>query len=201
MEAVRSPTRLIACGVFKPALDHLGFEERHPHVAVSFLPSRLHLYPRRLEERLLAEIAVARQRGERVLCLYGECFPDIDDFCSRHGALRVRGLHCFEMLLGEAAYRQITEEVAGTYFLEQDLVLNFEQYCIEPLELHDEEMRSAQFGHYRRLVYVRQPSDPEVAGNLREISDMLGLPHEVRDADYAHLEERLDEVVGPGRGE
>lgn len=201
MQPVRPATRLIACGVFKPALELLGFEERHPEVAVSFLPSRLHLHPRRLEGKLASEVAAAHGKGERVVCLYGECFPGIDEFCRRNGTVRVCGLHCFQMLLGDGAYREIIEEAAGTYFLERELVMNFEQYCAEPLELHDQEMRAAQFGHYRRLLYVRQPSDPEVRGHLDRISDLLRLPYEVRDADYAHLEARLGELIDPGSDE
>jgi hypothetical protein len=196
-----STTRIIACGVFRPALEHLEIEKRRPDVSVSFLPSRLHLDPGRLQKELEAGITAARERGERVLCLYGECFPEIDEFCSRRGVSRVRGLHCYEMLLGDQAYRQIVEEAAGTYFLEQDLAQNFDEYCVEPLELHDEEMRAAQFGHYRRLLYVRQPSDPELAAILSGISDLLRLPCETRDVDYAHIEARLEELVDPERCE
>jgi hypothetical protein len=201
MKPEGSTTRIIACGVFRPAIEHLEIENRHPYVSVSFLPPRLHLDPGRLEKELAAEVAAACERGERVLCLYGECFPEIDEFCSRRGVSRIRGLHCYEMLLGDEAYRRIVEEAAGTFFLEQDLVRNFDEYCVEPLELHDEEMRDAQFGHYRRLLYVRQPSDPELTAMLSRISDLLHLPCETRYVDYAHIETRLEELVDPKRSE
>ena len=196
-----STTHIIACGVFRPAIEHLGIEKLHPDLSVSFLPSSLHLDPGRLKKELAAGIAAARERGEQVLCLYGECFPEIDEFCSRRGVPRVHGLHCYEMLLGDEAYRRIVEEETGTYFLEQDLILNFDEYCIEPLELRDEEMRAAQFGHYRRLLYVRQPADPELTVMLHEISDLLGLPCETRNADYAHIRTRLEELVNRERNQ
>jgi hypothetical protein len=196
MRDTHGPARIIACGVFKPALEHLAVLKRRRGLALSFLPSRLHVHPDRLKDSLSGEIAFVRDRGERVICLYGECFPDIDEFCQRSDVIRVPGVHCFAMLLGRDAYEKIVAETAGTYFLEQELILNFEQYCIEPLELRDEEMRKAHFEHYRRLLYVRQPSDPGLLEELREISGFLDLPFEIFDADYSHLERELEKLMG-----
>ena len=187
-------TRLIACGVFRPALEHLRLEERYPGVRFSYLPSNLHLRPQDLRKRLSDEIISARQRNERILCLYGTCFPDIDDFCQRHGVIRVLGLHCFEMLLGSKQYENIINEMPGTYFLERDLILNFEEYCLEPLELHDEEMRKSFFEHYERIVYLRQSSDPDLFPKANELATFLQLSLEIRDVDYSHLKKILNDL-------
>ena len=81
--------------------------------------------------------------------------------------------------------------MASTYFAEKDLILNFEEYCMRPLELDDEEMRRYCFGQYRRLLYVRQPSDPNLMTEAGEVARFLGLSLEIRDADYSHLEKTL----------
>lgn len=188
-------TRIIACAVFKPAVEHFQLEKRYPDLRLTYLPSNLHLRPQELKERVLQEIATAQKRNERVICLYGECFPGIDDACRQCGATKVPGHYCYEMLLGSERFHQLIEEMAGTYFAERELILNFKEYCIVPLELHDEEMRRYCFEHYRRLLYVRQPADPNLVPRASEVAEFLELSLDVRDADYSHLERKLTELL------
>ena len=192
---MRSSTRLIACGVFRPALEHLKLEERYPYLCYNYLPSNLHLRPQDLRRQLSETITSARQGNERILCLYGTCFPDIDDFCRHQGVTKVPGFHCFEMLLGSEQYENIINEMPGTYFLERDLILNFEEYCLEPLELHDDEIKRLVFKHYERIVYVRQPSDPDLVSRASEVAEFLHLSLEIQDADYSHLEQILTDLL------
>jgi hypothetical protein len=187
-------TRVIACGVFRPALEHLRLEERYPRLRVSYLPSNLHLRPQDLKKQLSETITSARQRKEHILCLYGSCFPDIEDFCRHQGVTKVPGFHCFETLLGSEQYEKIMNEMPGTYFLERDLILNFEEYCLEPLELYDEEVKKSFFQHYERIVYLRQPSDPDLLSKVNELATFLQLSLEIQDADYSHLKKILDDL-------
>jgi len=190
----RNIVRIIACRVFKPALEYLGLENRYSHIRLTYLPPNLHLKPRELGRYLRREIAAAERRNEQVICLYGDCFPGISDYCQRHGARRVPGPYCWEMFLGSERFNRVLEENVGTYFLEKELILNFKEYCIEPLELYDEEMRRYCFQRYQRLLYVRQPSDPDLLTDANELAEFLGLSLEVQDADYSHLEKRLSEL-------
>jgi hypothetical protein len=170
-------------------------EERYPDLRSSYLPSNLHLRPQDLRKQLSEKINSARGRNERILCLYGTCFPDIEDFCRHQGVTKVPGFHCFEMLLGSKQYEKIMNEMPGTYFLERDLILNFEEYCLEPLELHDEEMRKSFFEHYERTVYLRQPSDPDLLSKANELATFLQLSLNIWDADYSHLEQILTDLL------
>jgi hypothetical protein len=192
---MRSPTRIIACGVFRPALEHLELEKRYPHLYVTFLPSNLHLRPQELEIALRKEISSAKERNEKVVCLYGNCLPDIDTFCRYLDAVKVPGLHCFQMLLGRERYQNIIEEIPGTYFLDSELILNFDEYCAEPLELYDEEIKKLVFANYQRLMYIRQPSDPDLVSRAAEVADFLHLSLEIQDADYSHLERMLTDLL------
>ncbi|MFC1964982.1 DUF1638 domain-containing protein [Chloroflexota bacterium] len=194
-DKIQKFTRIIACGVFKPAVEYLQLESRYPNLRLTYLPSKLHLRPQELKERLLQEIVEAKKRNERIICLYGECFPDISDFCNQHEILRVPGAYCYEMLLGAERFKQIIDETAGTYFLEEDLIINFEEYCMRPLELEDEEIRKQCFEHYRRLLYVRQPSDPDLLTKASDLANFLEVSLEIRDADYSHLEKSLIELL------
>jgi hypothetical protein len=192
---MRPSTRLIACGVFKPALEHLRLEQKYPRLHSHYLPSNLHLKPQDLRKQLSETINLAKQRNERILCLYGTCFPEIEDFCKHQGVTKVPGFHCFETLLGSEQYQNIINEMPGTYFLERDLILNFKEYCLEPLELRDEAMKRSYFKHYQRMIYLRQPSDPDLLFKANELATFLQLSLEIRDADYSHLEQLLTDLL------
>lgn len=193
---IARPIHLIACGVFRPFLDTLQLEKRYPHVRCTFLPSNLHMFPLELRDLLHREIASSRKSGEPVICLYGNCFPDMELFCRKQRVTKVPGHTCYEMFLGSEAFRKIMDETAGTYFLEKELIMNFEKYCIEPLDLEDDEMKRLYFRNYKRVIYLRQPSDPDLGKRAGELAGFLGLLHEVRDAEYRHLERDLMELIG-----
>ena len=186
---------LIACEVFKPALEFLALEQRYPRLEITYLPSHLHLKPQKLERRLSQEVTKADRNGERIVCLYGDCFPDIEGFCNRHQAVKVPGHFCYEMLLGPERFKEFLDDIAGTYFLEQDVILNFEAYCMNPLELQDEEMRKYCFEHYQRLMYIRQPDDIDLESKACDIADFLDLYMDVSDADYSYLEGKITELL------
>jgi len=188
-------TCMIACAVFKPALEHLRLTQQYSQLRVVYLPSRLHNMPQQLQSRLLKEVIKQRKRGERTICLYGECFPEMNEFCERHSMARVSGTHCDEILLGHERFHTIIQEESGTYFLERDLIVNFGRYCRRPLELDDIEIREALFRHYRRLLYLRQPSDGNLIPQIRSIADFLGLPFETTDVDYSFLENQITQLM------
>ena len=68
----RKTIRIIACAVFKPALEDLHLENRYPNLWLTYIPSKLHLRPQRMKNRLLKEIVAAQKNNELVICLYGD---------------------------------------------------------------------------------------------------------------------------------
>ncbi len=186
---------IIACGVFKSCLKHLDLSVRFPSVRVRYLPSYLHMNPRLLEIRLIKEMTAAIKRGERISCLYGDCFAGIRECCERFGAAKVCGFHCYEMLLGGEQFQNLMDETAGTFFLERELIMDFERCCSEPLELYDVDMRKEFFKHYKKLVYVRQPADPDLGPRAQDLARFLELALEIRDSDYSHLDRQLAQLI------
>ncbi|MFC2036015.1 DUF1638 domain-containing protein [Chloroflexota bacterium] len=187
----RNPIRLITCTVFKPAIGYLHLEERFPNLRLAYLQSNLHLFPWKPKNRILTGIRAAHNRNERVICLYGDCFPDIDDFYKEYGVTKVPGHYCCEMLLGSEKFSQLLNEMIGTYFAERELIQNFKEYCVIPLELNDEEMKQYCFNQYRRLIYVQQPSDPDLVTQAGEVANFLGLSLDISDVDYSYLQKSL----------
>jgi hypothetical protein len=188
-------THIIACAVFMPAIEHLKLKKKYPNMRLTYLPARLHLRPAELKKRLQREVSRAQAKGERIICLYGDCFPDMDGFCKRHSIIKVPGSYCYEMLLGSERFKQLIDETTGTYFLEEELIINFDDFCMGPLELKDEEMRRQCFENYKKLLYIRQPSDNDLMPKANELAQLLGLSLEIQDADYSHIENTLTESL------
>ncbi len=187
--------RLIACRVFEDALRFLEIPRRFPDVTIRFLPAHLHLRPDELKKRISGEIAEARRCGATPICLYGQCFPGIGHLLGKLSVPRVQCSHCFEIFLGANRYAQLIDAAAGTFFLEKHLLLDFEESCWKPLELDDPMLRAEYFAHYRKLVYIRQPLDPEILQTAESIAARLELAFQVEDADYRDLEKRLIAIL------
>jgi hypothetical protein len=183
--------RLIACGVFKPVLEYLELEFRYPDILITYFPANLHLKPELLKLALKQAISETRRRRERPVILYGDCFTGINEFCRQHGVAKLPGRSCYEMLLGDRLFEAVLTETIGTFFTEQELLLNFDDYCAEPLELADDDLRKIYFEHYQRLLYVRQPNDPNLTAKAKKIADFLNLSLDIRDADYSHFSKLL----------
>jgi len=190
------PPCIIACNVFRSAMEHLGIQRRHPDLCFRYLPAHLHLQPFELKRRLMAEIQTARKNRQPVGCLYGHCFEDIEDVLEEARVPYIRLGHCFEILIGGHRYRRMIQEQAGTFFMEKELVENFEAYCWDPLELHDPQMRRWYFEHYRRVAYIHQPLDPDLTDQVRRIAGRLDLDLQIVEADYGELEHALNQLIG-----
>lgn len=189
------PQSLVACKVFGDALQHIGVQRRFPGLDVRYLPAHLHLNPFLLQKRIAAEIEGVRQGTGSVCCLYGNCFPDIDNALRDLSAFRADCGHCYEALLGSRRYGRIIDEDPGTFFLEKEMILHFEDHCWRPLELDDPQMREWCFAHYSRAVYIRQPLDGAIEPAARAAAARLDFPLLTFDADYSELEERLFRVL------
>lgn len=188
--------RIIACGVFRDALRQIEPQRFHQNVIITYITPYLHNHPQKLKDEILHQIHLAKKTGDNILCLYGRCYPELDRHLYEMGIPRIPGEHCYEILLGSKRFQDIVEEEAGTYFIEKDLILNFPDYCIQPLELDDPLMRESFFQHYKRLVYLRQPLDPDsIIPSFDDISQFLNLKPMVIDVDYSELETKLIKLI------
>ena len=186
---------VIACNAFRDAITYLNFAQRFPNVKFRYLPASLHLRPVELKKHILREIRALAPQGGKVACLYGQCFPDIDNELEKEKVIRIDCSHCYEAMLGKKQFAQVIEEQPGSFFMEKELIVNFQKDCWEPLELGDAELRQLYFQHYRQVVYIRQPRDPDLTSSAKNISDGLGLDLKVYDADYEELNTKLTDLL------
>ena len=89
----------------------------------------------------------------------------------------------------------MTESHPGIFFLEKQLLINFDDYCRSPLELDDPLIRRMYFKHYGNVVYIRQPQDPDLSAEAREVAALLELDLRILDADYTELHDYLKHII------
>jgi hypothetical protein len=194
---------LIACGALgrevRAIVARRGWDASV--VSVSALD---HLYPERIAadvERLLVELA---DDYDRRVVVYGDCGTRgaLDAVLARHGVARIDGPHCYELYAGQA-FAELMAAEPGTFFLTDFLVRSFEGTVIRGLGLDRfPELQADYFGHYRRVVYLSQVSDPDLVAKAGKVAQRLGLPLNVHHTGYGQLEARLAEAMElePARG-
>ena len=187
---------LLICGALgrevKTIVDEHGWD-----VDIYGVPAMHHFYPKKIVEAVDRKLDDLSARYRQVVVVYGDCGTAgaLEPVLERHGAVRVRGPHCYEMFAG-ADFERITEERPATFFLTDWLVRNFERAVVRGLGLDRyPDLKPVYFQNYTDLLYLAQFADPRLVEKAKEVATYLGLPLEVRHVGFGELETRLAELV------
>jgi hypothetical protein len=190
------PVALLICGALgkevKTIVDEHGWD-----IDIYGVPAMHHFYPKKIVEAVDRKLGELSTRYRQVVVVYGDCGTagSLEPVLLRHGAVRVRGPHCYEMFAG-ADFDRITEERPATFFLTDWLVRNFERAVVRGLGLDRyPELKPVYFKHYTDLLYLAQFPDTRLVVKAQEIAEYLGLPLEVKQVGFGELESRLAELV------
>ena len=194
---------MIACGALAGHIRDIAGRRGWP-VRVHALPATLHNRPDQIAPAV-AELAVElRASGAAVAVGYADCgsYGALDEVCDRLGIDRLRGLHCYDVLGGQAMLRRVLARQPGTYLLTDYLVRSFRRTVLAGLGLdRHPELWPDYFGHYRQLVWLAQRRDPRLDAAAGEIAAMFGLPLRVIDVGVGGLERELARLLrGSGLG-
>jgi hypothetical protein len=187
---------LLICGALGKEVKTIA-DEHGLDVDIYGVPAMHHFYPKKIVEAVDRKLDELSAGYRRVVVVYGDCGTAgaLEPVLERHGAVRVRGPHCYEMFAGDD-FEAITVQRPATFFLTDWLVRNFERAVVRGLGLDRyPELKSVYFRNYTDLLYLAQFSDPRSVAKAQEISQYLGLPLEVRFVGFGELEARLAELV------
>lgn len=187
---------LVICGALgkevKTIVDEHGWD-----IDIYGVPAMHHFYPKKIVEAVDRKLDELSAGYRQVVVVYGDCGTAgaLEPVLERHGAVRVRGPHCYEMFAG-SDFDRITAERPATFFLTDWLVRNFERAVVRGLGLDRyPELKPVYFQNYSDLLYLAQFTDARLVLKAQEIGDYLGLPLEVRHVGFGDLESRLAELV------
>jgi hypothetical protein len=187
---------LLICGALgkevKTIVNNHGWD-----IDIYGVPAMHHFYPKRIVDAVDRKLDELSAGYRQVVVVYGDCGTAgaLEPVLERHGAVRLRGPHCYEMFAG-SDFDRITDERPATFFLTDWLVRNFERAVVRGLGLDRyPELKPVYFRHYTDLLYLAQFADSRLLAKAHEISDYLGLPLEVRHVGFGELETRLAELV------
>jgi hypothetical protein len=186
-------TLVIACGALAREILAL---QRGPlaHIDVTCLPAELHNRPERIPGEMRRKIVESRAQYDEILCLYADCGTGggLDRVLREQGVARIEGAHCYEFFAGAADFAAMMADEPGTFFLTDFLVRHFDRLVIEGLGLDRfPQLRDDYFKNYRRLVYLAQCEDADLAAKAEAAARRLGLAFETRLTGLGGLERFL----------
>jgi hypothetical protein len=195
----RQPARLalIACGaIARPCAELVG--RVGWRVDVHPLPPLLHNQPQRIAARVAELGEEVAPRYAAIAVGYADCgtYGALDALCATRGWHRLEGLHCYDVYAGQGVVERLFEDQPGTYLLTDFLVRSFDRTVLAELGLdRHPELQEAYFGHYTRVVWLRQDRAAGLEEQARAAAARLGLPLEVLDTGQQGLAVALQRLL------
>jgi len=192
---------VIGCGALARELVELTRRAGLPAMDLTCLPASLHNRPERIPGAVAARIRRARRDGyDRIFVAYADCGTGglLDLVLEEEGVARLEGAHCYEVYAGRAAFAALHDREPGTFYLTDYLVRNFDRLVVRGLGLdRHPELLPVYFGNYRRLVYLAQSDDPELANRAVAAAERLGLLFERRLVGLGELATSIAAFASP----
>ncbi len=187
---------VIACGAIAHELVAVIRANRWEHCRVQCLPAEWHNTPQRIPGAVRARIRAAAGRYADVFVAYADCGTGglLDKVLEEEGVERLPGAHCYEFFAGAQAFRALSEEAPGTFYLTDFLARHFQRLIVETFRLDEHpELLPMLFGNYTRVVYLAQTEDAALTARAHAAAERLGLAFERRFTGYGELAARLVE--------
>jgi hypothetical protein len=183
---------VFACGALALHVRRIALD-RGWDLEIRALPPQLHNRPERIAAAVDAELRSLD--CDRLAVAYADCgtYGALDEVLREHGAKRLQGDHCYDVLARDEVREALAEE-PGTYFLTDFLVKTFDASVARPLRLP--ELRDAYFANYTRVLWLAQEPTPELFVQAEHAAELMGLRLEVREVGTDGLERQLEQLVG-----
>lgn len=188
---------LIACGALAREIVDLIERNRWAHFDVQCLPAKWHNTPEKIVPAVAEKIRDARGRYKSIFVLYGDCGTGglLDKLLAEEGVERIDGPHCYAFFSGNDAFAARAEDDTTSFFLTDYLARHFDKLIWSGLGLdRHPELLPMYFGNYRKIVYLAQTRDEELAKKAMAAAKRLGLDYEYRFTGYGELERDMSSV-------
>ena len=190
---------VIACGALAREIAALREANGWTALDVTCLPPELHNRPERIAGAVREAIRMHRDRYREIFVAYGDCGTGgaLDAVLREEGVERIAGAHCYEFYASPATFAALAQAEPGTFYLTDFLVRHFERLVIHGLGIdRHPQLFKEYFGNYRRVVYLGQSANSELAREAAAIAARLGFQYQFQATGYGGLEKSLVAFVG-----
>lgn len=197
---VPKPTLLIACGALAKEVVHLIEMNQWTSFELTCLPAHLHNKPALIPDLMREKIQAAKEKNTygRILVLYGDCGTGglLDQVLQEEQVERIPGPHCYDFFATPSVFQDLNDQELGSLYLTDYLVRFFDRLIIQGLGIdRHPELKEMYFAHYKRVVYLAQTEDPELAEEAKRAAETLGLEYLYQKTGYGDLARFLDDRV------
>ena len=193
-----APVLIIACGALAREIVALKKMNGWSAMDVQCLPPELHNRPEQIPGAVRAAIVEARKLYSQIFVAYADCGTGglLDKVLQAEGVERLRGAHCYEFFATARAFAELSEAELGTFYLTDFLVRHFERLVVQGLGIdRHPQLAGEYFRNYRRMVYLVQSRNADLARSAREIAQQFGLEYAERFTGYGDLATSLSNVI------
>lgn len=152
-------TLVIACGAIAHELMAVVKANQWKHLEIQCLPAEWHNTPDRISPAVEKKILQHKHSFQKIFVAYADCGTggQLDALLLQHDIQRLPGDHCYGFFSGQQIFAAMAEAELGTFYLTDYLVDHFQRLIIDGLGIsRHPELREQYFGHYTRLMYLRQ---------------------------------------------
>ena len=190
------PALVIACGALAKEITTLIDINQWSHLRVQCVPAKIHNTPEQIPDAVRSLIHKARDKYTHIYIAFADCGTGglLDTVIREEKVERLPGAHCYEFFAGSEAFREMSEDALGTFYLTDFLARHFDRIIIEELGIAKHpELRDMYFGNYTKLIYLAQTDNPELIQMAQDAASKLNLEYEYRRTDYGDLEKGLNQ--------
>jgi len=190
---------LIACGALAREIVDLIERNHWSAFDVACLPAKWHNTPQFIAPAIREKIRAARGHYRSIFVLYGDCGTggELDRVLAEEGVERIDGPHCYAFFSGNDKFAARADDDMTSFFLTDYLARYFDRLIWRGLGIdRHPELLPLYFGNYKKIVYLAQTRDEEIAKAAMAAARKLGLDYEYRYTGYGELEDDLRRRAG-----
>lgn len=190
------PALVIACGALAKEITTLIDINQWSQLRVQCVPAKIHNTPEQIPDAVRTLIHKARPNYSQIFVAFADCGTGglLDTVIKEENVERLPGAHCYEFFAGAKAFKEISDDELGTFYLTDFLARHFDRIIIEELGIAKHpELRDMYFGNYKKLIYLAQTDNPELIQMAQDAARKLNLKYEYRRTDYGDLERGLQQ--------
>ena len=188
---------IVACGALATHIGEIA-GDADLDITIYPLPPLLHNHPEKIAAEVDALLTEIKDKHTKCAVAYADCgtYGALDSVIQRHGVVRLRGNHCYDIFAGTSEIEKLMAEDAGTYFLTDFLVKSFHRSVIVELGLDKyPHLRDDYFRNYSRVVWLAQKPTLELEQAATDAANEIGLPLEKRIVGYKGLRKELEVLI------